>query len=211
MADDQSARRITVRTLNGDTLRDVSAENIPEASSTVQNLLDLLGRSAFYSRIYESASTQLLDREDPLTWGSSYIIVCMSCPACTLCEFSCTRQAEQHELCAHVSEGHIHIWHDLRKRSNSTRCWTQGYVDGLGLNRELDEEGIFDEIKEIATEILGDASSFPERQHRLSILLEWENRSAKCGTVVRNAIAAARECSVVGVAGFGRSIDALPL
>ena len=111
----------------------------------------------------------------------------------------------------------MHIWHDLRKRSNSARCGMakyitiQGYVDGLGLDSELSEAEIFHEIKQIAIEILGDARSFPERQHRLSILLEWENRAAKFGTVVRNAIAAVRECSVVGVAGFGVGIDALLL
>ena len=70
----------------------------------------------------------------------------------------------------------------------------QGYVDGLGLDSEFKEEEIFDEIKQIAIEILGDARSFPERQHRLSILLEWENRAANFRTVVRSAIAAGREC-----------------
>ena len=70
----------------------------------------------------------------------------------------------------------------------------QGYVDGLGLDSEFKEEEIFREIKQIAIEILGDASSFPEKQHRLSILLEWKNRAAKFGTVVRSAIAAGREC-----------------
>ena len=94
----------------------------------------------------------------------------------------------------------MHIWHDLRKRPNSARCGMakyvafQGYVDGLGLDSEFKEEEIFREIKQIAIEILGDASSFTEKQHRLNLLFEWENRAANFRTVVRSAIAAGREC-----------------
>ena len=200
MADDQSAPRIKVFNLNGDAMWDFSADDIPAGMGPSLTVEDLLGQSASYSRIYKSGSTQMLVHENLLEWGSSYQIVCMPCPACTLCESSCTRQAEQHELCAHVSGSCMHIWHDLRKRSNSARCGMakyitiQGYVDGLGLDSELEEGEIFREAKQIAIEIVGDASSFTEKQHRLNLLCEWEHRAANFRTVVRSAIAAGREC-----------------
>ena len=69
--------------------------------------------------------------------------------------------------CAHVAESRVNIWHDLRKRPNSTRYGMakyaafQGHVDGLGMDSEFKKEEIFDEIKQIAIQIetLGDANT----------------------------------------------------
>ena len=134
---------------------------------------------------------------EELVWGSSYQVVSSHCPACTVCRLSCARSASAHVLCTHgVTEGSVHLWHDLRQRPLETQgrlrtyIAIQGYMDGVGLGTELSEEEITVEVMQIATEVYEDAQSDHEKEQCLSRLLAWENRVAP--SAVRQAIAAAR-------------------
>ena len=195
----------------GRPLLDVCPEDIdwPDGEQKILNVEDMLhmiNMDPYYCRICPIAQPSIMNpviyEGEQLVWGSTYQVVKERCPRCTLCGSSCTRKKVQHVLCCHdITMSCVTLWHDLRKRSssNSTRCCgllvgIQGYADGLGLETELRDEEIVEEINQIVSEKgLNDANSVDENRHRLTCLLAWQGRAVSGGLsqVVRQAVMAA--------------------
>ena len=199
-----SASRLRLFSLgSSQPLLDVSADDFewPDDEGcrdlTVQDALELLPNDNLYRTVCKTGELRVMGEDEELVWGSSYQVVSSHCPACTVCGLSCARSASAHVLCTHgVSEGSVHLWHDLRQRplrlQGRLRKYIaiQIYMDGVGLGTELSEEEITVEVMQIATEVYEDAQSDHEKEQCLSRMLAWENRVAP--GAVRQAIAAAR-------------------
>ena len=211
--------RVRVYALNGESpLLDVCPEDIDwpdgeEKDLNVDDMLRMINMDPSYCRVCQIAEPSNMNpviREwENLARGSTYQVVKSRCPRCTLCCLSCTRKAEQHVLCVHgITMSRVHLWHDLRKRSSSNssgRTIIQGYEDGVGLETELREEEIVEEIRQIVSEGLDDAKSECERQHRLSCFLAWQRRASSGAVhqVVHQAVMAAISDHVAGYLAEG--------